>query len=1505
MADPADRLAPHAQKPAPPPRRRRRWLRWVGALALVFVVLLAGLAGAAWWVLRTENGRAWLTATALDAINGSGAVTVRLGALEGDLPFSLVLRDLTVTDRDGPWLSADRLALAWEPWALLGGRLHVRAISATALSVERPPNLPPSDTPEEPEDDAGMGFDPRTLGLLRVDRIAFEGVHLGEALVGQPVLLDVTGQLAPEGTADAPDAITARLDARRIDGHPGDARIGVTLKGPDLDHLAVDIRAAEDQGGMVTTLAGLPGAAAWTIGLQGDGPMANWRGTLSADAEGLADLSGALALNVADLDAPSVTLSATAQPQEGAPPAWQAALTEQLDLALSAALDDDGRITLSDLRLANGALEVTGSATADPAADTVSARLETALTHPDRLAPLVALPLDRGTAIVTAEGRLTAPTVTAQLQTEGLSAGVGADALALDTTVTPDGPLDDDGTTLAFDLRAHAEGLSGPQVVADLFPHPLDLTGAGTVALADRRVTVQTLRLSDDQGVALDVTAEAKLAPSLDGTAEANLTLSRLDRLGPVLGGLSPRGSGLVTLSDVTLNADAVVAGDVRLALENASLGLPQADAALGPAPTLTARVTFDPAAGLTVRDLALDGGAATLAGEATIPADFAALEAVFTADLTDLGMVVGDALRGPLTLDAQLSGPLADPNLTATARMVTATLGGQAWDDIALEATAEGLARGPSGALSLTGSGPGGVVDLTMDYALPQYARLSFTELSGRIPGTRLTGQVSADLATLLADGALRLAVEEPGRLADWGAPPLAGSLTADVVLTPSPEGRQSVTVTAAAPTLRLPDGDVTLGALDVRAALTDALGTPALDATVTSSGGGAAGLTWERLTATARGPLADLAVTADLTGDGPTGALTLATAARVQPPGLAETAQVRLERLDLETQGHAITLRQPGTLSLVDGARVDRLVLGLDDGTLTVSGGQGGNGLDVSVTAEGLPLALTDLAAPDLGLGGRLDLSATLSGRLPTPRGTLTLTGRDVTLDGTTDSPPLTAEVTGRLEGGRLTADATLRGLADTPGRITADVPVRLGGGTVIPDSQPLSLSAQWNGPIGAVWEMIPMVVEHRLSGALALDATVSGTLAAPAVNATVQLSDGRYEHLSAGTLIDTLSLDARAQGTDHLAVTLSGTDGGNGRLEGDGDIQLTPDGPVGGVHARLDDMIVVRRDDVTASADATIDVRLEGDRGAVTGDIRTREVRVDLNAIAGGGSVTTLDVVEIDDANLDDLSALDAGSPRPDGGGVSGDDAPDEDTAFPIALDLTVDMPNRVYVTGQGLDSEWAGSLKIGGTAAIPRVTGTIGIRRGSFEAVGKQLNIETGTVQFAGGRQINPLLDVVAVYQAEEIEARVGLTGPANDPEIVLDSVPPRPRDEVLSQILFGKSSGELTTLETVQLARALASLTGVTGGGGPDVLGMVRGAVGLDVLRLGGDVAAGGAGLEAGRYVSDDIYVGVEQGLEPGSGGVTVEVDLGAGFKVESKAGRAGDGEVGVLWRKDY
>ena len=62
MADeaaPADR-APAAPVPQSPPRRRRRYVRWLGGSAALLVVLAAIALGVLFWALRTAAGSAWV-----------------------------------------------------------------------------------------------------------------------------------------------------------------------------------------------------------------------------------------------------------------------------------------------------------------------------------------------------------------------------------------------------------------------------------------------------------------------------------------------------------------------------------------------------------------------------------------------------------------------------------------------------------------------------------------------------------------------------------------------------------------------------------------------------------------------------------------------------------------------------------------------------------------------------------------------------------------------------------------------------------------------------------------------------------------------------------------------------------------------------------------------------------------------------------------------------------------------------------------------------------------------------------------------------------------------------------------------------------------------------------------------------------------------------------------------------------------------------------------------------
>ena len=128
-----------------------------------------------------------------------------------------------------------------------------------------------------------------------------------------------------------------------------------------------------------------------------------------------------------------------------------------------------------------------------------------------------------------------------------------------------------------------------------------------------------------------------------------------------------------------------------------------------------------------------------------------------------------------------------------------------------------------------------------------------------------------------------------------------------------------------------------------------------------------------------------------------------------------------------------------------------------------------------------------------------------------------------------------------------------------------------------------------------------------------------------------------------------------------------------------------------------------------------------------------------------------------------------------------------------------------------------------------------------------------------------------MDIEGGYTTDDLTVTAGFQGPASDPELVLTSNPSLPEDEILSQVLFGKSQGSLSAIEAVQLASAVNELSG--GGGGLDIVGSVRRFIGADVLQVGG--GEDGPNVKVGKYLTDGVYVGTKTGTTPGSSGVEV------------------------------
>jgi translocation and assembly module TamB len=233
------------------------------------------------------------------------------------------------------------------------------------------------------------------------------------------------------------------------------------------------------------------------------------------------------------------------------------------------------------------------------------------------------------------------------------------------------------------------------------------------------------------------------------------------------------------------------------------------------------------------------------------------------------------------------------------------------------------------------------------------------------------------------------------------------------------------------------------------------------------------------------------------------------------------------------------------------------------------------------------------------------------------------------------------------------------------------------------------------------------------------------------------------------------------------------------------------------------------------------------------------------------------------------------------------------------FSADLDLVITAQNRIFVRGRGINAELGGDLRLQGTSRDPVAIGAFELRRGRLDIVGRRIDLVRGRLDFTG--DLTPSLDLVAETQAGDVTARIAVTGPATRPEFAFSSSPDLPQDEVLSRILFQRPSGGLSAGQALQLAQAVAQLSG---GSGNDTFESLRRSLGVDSLDINIG-ASGDPGVGVSRYISDNVRVGVRAGARPEESGVTVDVDLTRRLKAQGAVDAQGGTSVGLGFEVEY
>lgn len=1418
------------------------------ALALLVALLLPVAA------TRADEGDKSVLGGLLSRALSTPSSRVAIGAIDGALSSDATIRDVAVSDRDGVWLKLDRARIVWRRLALLSGRLEVDSLEVGRIEVLRRPV--PGPTPPEAKPDGKL------LPDLPV-KVEIKGFKLAELVLGEPVA-GQAARLSAEGRARlgaASEGLDLQARAQRLDA-AGRFLLALVYV-PAGDRLELKANLVEPAGGLLSKAANLPGTPPIDFDLSGTGTLDAWNAKLDFTAgPDIGARGGAKISRIGAERRLALDLAARIEGLAPGPAASVFAGTTKLDGGLAFA--DSGAFRIDRLELTSRTARLTagGTLTKDRVADlTLQARAlpnDGAVTRAGE-AEIGKLVLDGSL-----KGPLTAPTIRGSLDAADLRSSDSALArIEARLGVEPQGDPAAQRFAIVADGTVEGLRLADPALRRALGSRAqLTLRAA---AGPDGVIDVSTLRLDSD-------TARASYA----GRVGQNTLTGTVDAALPdlaVFSGLTGRGLAGSLNAKARLSGDPArkaLAADLTVSTAGLVTGIAAADRTLGRAPSLQGRIaqSYD---GYGFDHLRLEGAGltATLQGEATS----AAADVAGRLDLKSLADLDG-RLTGRAGVDVRLTGSLEQPDMKAVLTAPAATADGKPIRDLRVEASVTDALRAPEGSLRLSGDVAGKALTGGA-HGARRDGDWVLDRLDVNLGSVAVTGNAAIAAETWLSAGTLSIRAGSLEDVSPLAPEPMAGRLDAAVTLARE-GGRQDATIRATGAGLRY--GAYALSRLDADLTGRDLRAHPVLDGRLDADRLLAAGqqIDTVRLAAIGNPGGSDVTLTAKARGFGLDGAV------RVVP---TDETRIEIQRLTAARGGDRFALSGPATITLRDdGAVIDGLAISSGAGRITV-GGRVGRELDLRLGIRALPLSLIRVAVPDLALSGSLNGEADLHGPASRPEGRYALTVSRLVAPQTRQAglPPVDASARGTLSDGQASLDGRVtagRGVALT---VAGTLPVESGG--------PLDLRARGNLDASLANSLLS-VGGQSVAGRVTIDGGVTGTVAAPRAQGSAVLAGGSFTDPLNGIRLTGIEGRVTGRGDTVVVERLTAATRNGGRLAITGHVALSPDFP-GSFHVTADRAELVSSPLMTAvsSADLTLAgplVRTPKITGRV--DVISIDVAVPdrlpatIRPLPGVRHVNTPPEARARLAQRAGPKAVGAGR-RPKKPAVP----------FDATLDVAVDAPSRIFVRGRGIDAELGGALRVTGSSAAPNAVGAFAMRRGRLELVGQRLDFSRGRLTFAGSLT-TPELDFAAETKAGDVTARVAVTGPADAPQFALTSDPVLPQDEILSRLLFKKAAGGLSPFQALQLAQAVAQLSG--GAAGPDVFEQARKGLGLDSLDVSTG-ASGGPALGASRYISDRVSVGVKAGAKPADTAVGVDFDVTRRIKLKGEAGSDGRTSLGV------
>lgn len=598
-----------------------------------------------------------------------------------------------------------------------------------------------------------------------------------------------------------------------------------------------------------------------------------------------------------------------------------------------------------------------------------------------------------------------------------------------------------------------------------------------------------------------------------------------------------------------------------------------------------------------------------------------------------------------------------------------------------------------------------------------------------------------------------------------------------------------------------------------------------------------------------------------------------------------------VNIQQLTGSLLNHPFITKEPIDLEWTkEQLALTEFQIDLIDASITAKANMTEANGSLQTSIKNFPVDFLLLFSPYYDLTGTFSMDANLDNQNSQLTGNITADFKDLSLPSIEEN----LKVDGKLVAGykdssldiktNFTIDGKPYLLAD--GKIPIEIdPVLLS--YEIEKEAPLNGKISFSGNISDILDLFDLG-PHTFSGNLNGDFSVHGTLAYPEIEGKGYLTQGFYENAYTGTRLQEISATVKADRTILTLESLSSKGPNGGFLNALGSVDLD--------HGDFPFLFDIEFNELRAVEVGYFDalgrgkLTLEGnkEKALLSGDVWVKDANFTI-AEKLPTSIPDLPITYLHAPPAFDAQKSPVSSP----------------TTYPFNLDVKIDSPDNVFITGRGVESEWKGDFQIKGNINAPITAGTIELLKGSFRFSGKEFTLTEGRLTFPEKSEAEPMLFLTGKINEKNTTIIVNLNGPLTSPKLTFASIPSLSTSSILSLLLFGQDISEISAPQAIQLAALVSSLSG----DGPDILESTRKSLGIDRLTLvtvpeKEDLEA--LSIQVGKYVSKGVLVTVSQGFGADQTSVGVEVDLGRGFVFQAESQQfLEQGRFTLKWNVTY